>query len=97
MTDFLIQNIETLGAAFAALVLIIYAVITKQWAVLQAAAYSFMLQAERLMATKEGKDKMEEVFAATWAKLPKNLKLFVTEKTLRDKLQEWYNLAAKEW
>ncbi|MDD2218394.1 MAG: hypothetical protein PHX63_08215, partial [Eubacteriales bacterium] len=75
------------------LVLIIYAAVTRQWGILRLAAYKFMLDAERVMASKEGATKMDEVYAAIWQKVPTWLKRFVTEKTMREKLQEWYIVA----
>jgi len=91
--DFLLNNIDTIGTLIVSLVLVLWAVWTRQWAVLQAAAYKLMLSAERLMKTKQGKAKMEMVYATVWQQVPKWLKKFVTEKTLREKLQEWYNIA----
>lgn len=93
MNEFLIQNIETLGALLAALIIIIYAIIAKQWALLRATAYSFMLSAERLMATEEGAKKMEAVFKATWDQIPKWIKVFISEAAFRTRLQEWYSIA----
>lgn len=93
MTDFILNNFEAVAGAILALVLLIYAVATRQWGLLQISAYRLMLSAERLMATEPGKTKMEEVFAAAWEQVPRWLKRFVTEKTLREKLQDWYNIA----
>lgn len=91
--DFIVNNIETIGTLIVAFFVVVWAIWTRQWGVLQAAAYKLMLSAERLMATKEGKEKMEVVYAAVWVRVPKWLKKFVTEKTLREKLQDWYNIA----
>ncbi len=91
--DFILNNIDTIGSLLVAIVMVIWALVTKKWSVLQAAAYKLMLSSERLMATAEGKEKMEAVFAAVWQQLPKWLKKFVTEKTLREKLQDWYDIA----
>ncbi len=93
MSDFILGNFEAVAGAILALILIFYALVTRQWSILQVAAYRFMLDAERLMATKQGKAKMEAVYAAVWQQIPKWLKRFVTEKTLREKLQDWYNIA----
>lgn len=93
MTDFILSNFEAVSGAILAVGLIIYALITRQWSVLQVAAYRLMLDAERLMSTAEGKAKMDAVYAAVWQRVPKWLKRFVTEKTLREKLQDWYNIA----
>lgn len=91
--EFILNNIDTIGALMISLMLVIWAIVTRQWSVLQVAAYRLMLSAERLMGTKQGKAKMEMVYAALWQQVPKWLKKFVTEKTLREKLQEWYNIA----
>lgn len=92
MSEFLISNIETVALILAAIAGMVYAIYTKQWEMLRSSALSFMLSAERLMATMEGKQKMDWVYAAVWQRLPRWLKTFVTEKTLREKLQEWYDL-----
>ncbi len=93
MIDFILTNIEVFVTGLVALVLIIYALITRQWMVLRSAALSLMLSAERLMATEEGKKKMDWVYMATWQRLPNWLKTFISEESLRGKLQEWYNMA----
>jgi hypothetical protein len=91
--EYVLNNFEAIAGAILALILVIYAIITRQWWILRAAAYKFMLDAERIMKTKEGKAKMDAVYAAVWAQVPKWLKRFVTEKTLREKLQELYDKA----
>ncbi len=93
MSEFLISNIETVALILAAIAGMVYAIYTKQWEMLRSSALSFMLSAERLMTTEEGKKKMDWVFAEVWQRIPRWLKSFVTEKTLREKLQEWYNWA----
>lgn len=96
MSEFLISNIETVALILAALAGMAYAIYTKQWEMLRSSALSFMLSAERLMATTEGKQKMDWVYAQAWQRLPRWLKSFVTEKTLREKLQEWYSWAKNQ-
>lgn len=96
MNEFILGNIETLSAALAAILLLFYALYTKQWGMVRSAALSLMLAAERLLTTVEGKKKMDWVYASMWQKIPKWVKSFVTEKTLREKLQEWYDLAKDE-
>lgn len=91
--DFILNNIEAVEMILVAIILAVWAIFTRQWGILQIAAYRLMLSAERLMATDKGKTKMEAVYAAVWVQVPDWLKKFITEKTLREKLQEWYNLA----
>jgi hypothetical protein len=93
MMDFILNYYEAVAGVILAGVLIIYALVTRQWSILQVAALRLMLDAERLMATKEGIERMDAVSTAVWQKVPKWLKRFVSEKTLRKKLQNWYNIA----
>lgn len=93
MMDFILNNFQAVAGCILALILIVYAIFTRQWRLLQMAAYQLMLSAERLMATKPGKAKMKVVYAEIWLLLPGWFKLFVNEITLKQKLQEWYDLA----
>jgi len=93
MIDFILSNFQAVAGLILAIILVGYAIFTRQWNLVQLAAYKFMLSAERLMATEQGKVKMKFVFNAMWEQLPRWLKTFVTEETLKDKLQEWYELA----
>ena len=96
MIEFIMANIEAIALMLAAIVTLIYAIYTKQWSAVRSAALSFMLSAERLMVTGQGSARMDAVFRATWERVPAWIKTFVTEKTMRDKLQEWYELAKDE-
>ena len=91
--DFIINNIDTIVTLLVAIVTAIYAILKGKWGLLKFAAYKLMFSAERLAQTKEGTERMDAVYAAVWAKIPKWLKRFVSEKTLREKLQDWYNIA----
>jgi TRAP-type uncharacterized transport system fused permease subunit len=93
MIDFLLANIAPIGSGLVALILIIYALVTRQWMILRSAALSLMLSAEKLMATEEGKAKMELVLAAVWDQAPRWVKKFYDKNKLRLKLQEWYDIA----
>jgi hypothetical protein len=73
---------------------IIYLAITKQWEKLRGIAYAIMLQAERVFAEGEGKLKFEAVFNKLYYDLiPPWLRVFVPPEIIREKLQEWYDLA----
>lgn len=93
MIDFILSNFEAVAGLIFAIVLVVYAIYTRQWNLVKLAAYKFMFSAERLMATDPGKAKMKEVYKEIWIMLPNWFKLFVKEETLREKLQEWYELA----
>jgi len=93
MIDFLLANIAPIGSGLVALILIIYALIARQWMVLRSAALSLMLSAEKLMTTAEGSEKMEQVLAEVWFRVPGWMKKVITYDKLEIKLQEWYEAA----
>ena len=94
MKELLMENwfVLLLGALF--LGFIIYLVITKQWVKLRGIAYALMLQAERVFAEGEGRQKFEAVFERVYYNLiPAWLRVFVPPAAIRVKLQEWYAMA----
>lgn len=93
MIDFIAANIEPIGAGLVALILLAYAIVTRQWLLLRTASLSLMLSAEKLMKTAEGKEKMDQVFAELWSWAPGWVKKFYDKNKLRLKLQEWYDIA----
>jgi len=94
MKEFLIANWFVLLLAVVLLGFEIYLIVTKQWTKLREQAYALMLTAERVFSSEEGKKKFEAVFEALYFNLiPLWLRLFVTPESIREKLQEWYNLA----
>lgn len=93
MIDFILTNIEAVGSLIVALVLLIYAIFTKQWGTVRTAALSLMLSAEKLMTTAEGSEKMEQVLAEVWFRVPGWMKKVITYDKLEIKLQEWYEAA----
>ena len=94
MKDFFMTNWFVLILALVFLGFNVYLFITKQWTKLREQAYALMLTAERVFSSEEGKKKFEAVFEALYFNLiPRWLRLFVTPESIREKLQEWYNLA----
>jgi hypothetical protein len=94
MKEFLMENWFVLLIAVTFLGWVIYLVITQQWTKLREQAYALMLSAERLYASDEGIKKFEAVFEKLYYNLiPPWLRMFVTPESIREKLQEWYNLA----
>ena len=91
--DFILTNITDIVGVICALVLIAIAIYKREWSALKAAAYQLMLSAERLMATDEGQEKFDKVFESVWEKAPAWFKKLVSEATLKEKLQEWYDKA----
>lgn len=93
MIEFILANMAPIGTSLVAIILIIYALVTRQWMVLRSAALSFMLSAERLMATEEGRKKMDWVLSAVWDQVPGWVRKFYDKNKLQHKLQEWYDIA----
>lgn len=90
MIEFLVSNMTEVVGLLVAFIMIIYAIITRQWGIVKSSALSFMLSAERLMKTKKGHQKMEEVFTVVWAYMPKIFTKFITEEKMKALLQKWY-------
>lgn len=93
MTDFIMSNIGPIGSGLVALILIVYALITRQWMVLRSSALSLMLAAERLLTTEQGQLKMEWVFREVNGLIPVWMRPYLTEVRLREILQELYDNA----
>lgn len=93
MTEYIMNNLSDIITMLISVIVAIWAVSKGKWELLKVVAFKFMFSAERLMATKEGTARMDAVYAAVWNRIPKWLKRFVSEKTLREKLQDWYNIA----
>jgi len=72
----------------------IYLISTRQWTKLRMQAYGLMLAAERLFGSGEGKKKFDAVFEKLYHNLiPAWFRMFVSPESIREKLQEWYDLA----
>jgi hypothetical protein len=94
MKEFLSANWFIILIALAVVGYEIYLIITKQWGKLREQAYAMMLTAERVFGDGEGQAKFEAVFRELYFNLiPPWVRLFVPPESIREKLQEWYNLA----
>lgn len=91
--DFIFTNFELVIGIVVLLAVLIFGGITRQWTLVRISAYQLMLSAEKLFATEEGKEKFEMVLSKLWELLPGWLKKAVGIERLRQKLQDWYNLA----
>ena len=75
------------------LAVLIFGGITRQWSLVRISAYQLMLSAEKSFCQqKKGKEKFEMVLSKLWEMLP-GWKKAVGLERLRQKLQDWYNLA----
>ena len=95
MIEFILANIEAVGSLIVALVLLIYAIFTKQWGAVRTAALSLMLSAEKLLETEQGRIKMDWVFREMQSKIPVWLRPYLTDDRLKTTLQQIYDNAKK--
>lgn len=93
ITSFIYANWITIIVIVLAVIYIGYFVVTKQYAKIRSVAYALMLQAERILTTSPGKEKFEAVFNELYSRIPKWIRLFVSQQTLKEELQKWYDLA----
>lgn len=94
MKGFLISNWVTILIVLAITGYIAYLIMRKQYDRLRAEAYSFMLKAEFLMTgTKRGQERFEYVFQKVYSLLPFWAQFWYTPGELKEKLQEWFNIA----
>lgn len=93
MMDFILGNFELVVGIIVLLAMLIFGGITRQWSLVRISAYQLMLSAQRLYATDEGKKKFEMVYSKLWEMLPGWLKKTLGTEKLREKLQDWYDLA----
>jgi hypothetical protein len=94
MKEFFTENWFVIAVLLVLFAFDIYLAVTKQWIKLREQAYALMLQAERIFSTGEGRKKFEAVFTTLYYDLiPAWLRLFISPDTIKEKLQEWYDLA----
>ena len=88
-----IQDLITLIVVLFIIGYALYLTIMKKWVELREFAYALMLQAERLYKDNQGKEKFEVVFREVYDLIPVWLQKLIPPKSIREKLQEWYDLA----
>lgn len=91
--EFIFANLELLISTVVIIVMLVVAVVTRQWTLVRVYAYQLMLSAQRLLATEEGQVRFEKVYNEVWDQLPGWIKTVVGKEKLREKLQVWYDLA----
>lgn len=95
MKNFIIQNWLYIAIILVAAVYIVYLVATKNWPGLRLLAYKAMLRAEKVYREKGGEAKFNLVLAKIYAKYPL-IDLLMDEVTLKQKLQDWFDIAKDE-
>jgi len=96
MKNLIIQNWNSVVVILVFGIIILMLIIQKKWGALRTLAYKMMLAAEMAFSSGEGKKKFEAVFRTVYDLIPAWFKIFVPEELLREKLQEWFNMA-KDW
>ena len=94
--NFTAQEWITLILAVLGVGYIVLLFINQSWGKLRELAYQGMLIAEQYYHSGEGKQKFEMAFTYLWSLVPRWMKIFITEKSLREKLQEWFDLAKRK-
>lgn len=91
MKEFIITNwvsilIVAVTAGYAT-----YLAATRRWEQLRAGTYKLVLEAEKVIkGTKRGQDRFNYVLDQLYCLIPTWLQFFVSEETLREKLQAWF-------
>lgn len=94
MRGFFINNWATVATIIIVAAYAILIIATKQWDQLRQDAYRLMLKAEMTFTgTQRGQEKMEYVFQKVYSLLPMWIQFFYTPGDIKEKLQEWFNLA----
>lgn len=88
-----IQNLIALIVVLLIVGYALYLTLMKKWVELREFAYALMLSAERLYKDYQGQEKFELVFKQVYDLIPVWLQRFVPPESLREKLQEWYDIA----
>ncbi len=93
MLEFMKENWTSILAVLILVGWTIYLVITRKWDYLRAKAYEIILYAENyITGTKRGKERFELVIRTLYSLIPGWLRFIITEQTLREKLQEWFDI-----
>jgi hypothetical protein len=92
MKNFILSNWPSILIIAAFLIYTVILVVKGKWEQLRSMGYRMILQAERVITgTKKGQERFETVFAQVYSLIPAWLRFFISEQSLREKLQEWYN------
>ncbi|MCX7771961.1 MAG: hypothetical protein N2376_02480 [Clostridia bacterium] len=93
LLQFIIQNWFGLLILIGALVYLVYITVTHQWTKVREMAYQLMLLAERNYSDSDGNLKLDFVAALLYKNLPPWMKIFVSEKAIKELIQKWYEMA----
>lgn len=91
MKEFIITNWVSILIVTVTVGYTLFLVVNRKWEQLRAFGYKLILQAEKaITGMKKGQERFEYVFYKLYNLIPGWLQFFVTEESLREKLQEWF-------
>ncbi|QNU66908.1 hypothetical protein EHE19_019115 [Ruminiclostridium herbifermentans] len=91
MKEFIISNLTTILLCLAVFFYVFYLVLNKRWNKLRKLGYKFILKAEKeIIGSKRGQERFSFVIKELYLLIPKWLQIFITEETLKEKLQDWF-------
>ncbi len=91
MKEFLLNNWQTILLCAAALFYVFYLAWNKRWDEFRMLAYKFILQAEKgITGSQKGQQRFNFVLEQLYNLIPAWLRFFISEKSMRDKLQSWF-------
>lgn len=92
MKEFLLNNGPAILLCAAALLYVFYLAWNKRWEEIRKLAYKFILQAEKsITGSKRGQERFNFVLTKLYSLIPWWLQFLISEKSLRKKLQSWFN------
>jgi hypothetical protein len=97
MFDYLRSNWFGVLIILVLLSWVVYLVVTKQWDYLRHKAYELIIYAEgAIKGSKKGQERFDYVIKVLYQRVPKWMQFFITEQSLKEKLQEWFDIL-KDW
>ena len=92
MKNFILQHWPSILIIAVFLFYVVYLAVNRKWDQLRGIAYRFILQAESVIrGTKKGQERFEFVIDRLYSLIPGWLRFFISEESLREKLQEWFD------
>ena len=92
MKEFILSNWPTILLCMAVFFYVFYLAWNKRWDELRKLAYKLILQAEKgISGSKKGQQRFASVLGELYTLIPGWLQFFVSEDSLKEKLQDWFN------
>lgn len=95
--NFIVEHWDVITLAIAAAIAVITAIFKGNKSVIMSMLYSLVTDAEKNFGTGTGSLKLAAVISEIYPKLPAIIKTFITEKTLKNWVEEALERAKKSW